>query len=165
MSFFSNGMLKLMDVLVKNRKALFNYEILEKFKAGIVLQGQEVKSIKTGRMSLRGSFVVLKRSASGEHPELFLIGANIPAYQPKNAPGDYEPQRARKLLLTKAEIKQIIGKARQKGLTMVPLKVYTEKGKIKLDFAIVRGKKKTDKREVIKKREAEREIKRALKRG
>lgn len=143
--------------IAENKRALFNYQILEKFKAGIVLIGQEVKSIKNGRVNLRGSFVVLK----GE--EVFLIGAHVPAYQPKNAPADYRPQRTRKLLLTKAEIKQIIGSSRQKGLTMVPLKVYTEKGKIKLDFAVVRGKKKGDKREIIKKREVDREIARAMK--
>lgn len=146
-----------MKTIVENKKAYFNYQILEKFKAGIVLIGQEVKSIKTGKISLRGSFVVLK----GE--EVFLIGANIPPYQPKNAPKDYHPQRSRKLLLKKAEIKHLIGKVKQKGLTMVPLKVYTDKGKIKIEFGIARGKRKFDKREQIKKREVEREIRRALK--
>ncbi len=146
-----------MKTIIENKKALFNYQILEKFKAGIVLIGQEVKSIKTGKVSLLGSFVVLR----GE--EVFLIGANVPPYQPKNAPKDYQPQRSRKLLLKKAEIKHLIGKAHQKGLTMVPLKVYTDKGKIKLEFGIARGKRKFDKREEIKKREIEREIRRALK--
>ena len=146
-----------METIVENKKALFNYQILEKFKAGIVLIGQEVKAIKTGKITLRGSFVVLR----GE--EVFLIGANVPPYQPKNAPKDYQPQRSRKLLLKKAEIKQLIGKARQKGLTMVPLKVYTVKGKIKIEFGIARGKKKFDKRELIKERETEREIHRVLK--
>ncbi|MCD6500603.1 SsrA-binding protein SmpB [bacterium] len=145
--------------IIENKKAYFNYQILEKFKAGIVLQGQEVKSIKSGKISLRGSFVVLR----GE--EVFLIGANIPPYQPKNAPKNYNPQRSRKLLLKKTEIRHLIGKAKQRGLTMVPLKVYTDKGKIKLEFGIARGKKKVDKRELIKKREIEREIKRALKGG
>lgn len=148
-----------MITIIENKKAYFNYQILEKFKAGIVLQGQEVKSIKSGKISLRGSFVVLR----GE--EVFLIGANIPPYQPKNAPKNYNPQRSRKLLLKKTEIRHLIGKAKQRGLTMVPLKVYTDKGKIKLEFGIARGKKKVDKRELIKKREIEREIKRALKGG
>jgi len=146
-----------MKTLVTNKKAQYQYEFLEKFKAGIVLKGQEVKSIKAGRMTLGGSFVVLKEN------EVFLIGANIPPYQPKNAPPDYEPQRSRKLLLKKLEIKKLIGKAKQKGLTIVPLRVYTERGKIKVEFGIARGKKKFDKREKIKKREVEREIKRALK--
>ena len=148
-----------MKTIIENKKALFRYQILEKFKAGIVLIGQEVKAIKTGRISLTGSFVVVR----GE--EVFLIGANIPPYQPKNAPKNYEPQRSRKLLLKKAEIKHLIGKVQQKGLTMVPLKLYTERGKIKLEFGIARGKKKIDKREQIKKREVEKEIKRALKRN
>ena len=146
-------------IITENKKALFRYEVLEKFQAGIVLLGQEVKSIKNGQINLAGSFVVLR----GE--EVFLIGSNVPAYQPKNAPPDYQVQRSRKLLLKKTEIKHLIGKAQQKGLTMVPLKVYTDKGKIKMEFAIVRGKKKFDQREKIKKRETQREIGRALKKN
>ena len=150
-----------MKVILENKKALFNYSILEKFKAGIVLQGQEVKSIKTGKMNLRGSFIIVKESP----PEVFLIGANVPPYQPKNTPSDYDPQRSRKLLLRKSEIKQLIGKAKQKGLTMIPLKVYTDKGKIKIEFGIAKGKRKIDKRTQIKKRETEREIQRVMKGG
>lgn len=146
-----------MTILVENKKAFYDYEILEKFKAGIVLQGQEVKSIKNKRINLQGSFVALK----GE--EVFLIGSHVPAYQPKNAPYDYEPQRPKKLLLKKIEIKHLIGKSRQKGLTMVPLIVYSVKGKIKLDFAIVKAKKKYDKREKIKEREGKREMEREMK--
>jgi len=92
-----------------------------------------------------------------------LINANIPPYQPKNVPEDYNPSRSRKLLLKKKEIKYLIGKLKQNGLTLVPLKVYTKKGKIKLEFGIAKGKKKVDKRELIKKREVEREIRRILK--
>ena len=145
-----------MKPLAENKKAYFNYQVIEKFEAGISLIGQEVKSIKTGRCNLAGSYVVFK----GE--ELFLIGANIPPYQPKNAPQDYNPERLRKLLLTKKEIKHLIGKTKEKGLTLVPLKMYTIKGKIKLEFAIAKGKKKSDKRETIKKRETERDMKREL---
>jgi len=150
-----------MKIILENKKALFNYSILETFKAGVVLQGQEVKSIKTGKMNLRGSFVIVRESP----PEVFLIGANVPPYQPKNTPSDYDPQRSRKLLLRKSEIKQLIGKAKQKGLTMIPLKVYTDKGKIKIEFGIAKGKRKIDKRTQIKKRETEREIQRAMKGG
>ena len=146
-----------MKVLTENKKAYFDYQILEKFDAGLVLLGTEVKSIKLGRINLAGSYVVFK----GE--ELYLIGAKIPPYQPKNAPPDYEPERSRKLLLNKAEIKKLIGKTKQKGLTLIPLKVYTKHAKIKLEFGIGRGKKKIDKRESIKKRETEREIQRELK--
>ena len=145
-----------MRVLAENKKAYFNYQILEKFEAGISLIGQEVKSIKLRRINLAGSYVVLKNS------EVFLVGANIPPYQPKNIPPDYNPERSRKLLLKKSEIKYLIGKVKQKGLTLVPLRVYTKRGKIKLGFGIARGKKKVDKRELIKKREIEREIRRAL---
>jgi len=148
-----------MKILAKNKKAYFKYQILEKFEAGISLIGQEVKSIKSGRINLSGAYVVLKNS------EVYLIGANIPPYQPKNAPADYQPERSRKLLLKKSEIKYLIGKAKQKGLTLVPLRVYTKKGKIKLEFGIAKGLKKFDKRELIRKREVEREIKRVLKRG
>ena len=146
-----------MKILVENKKAFFNYEILEKFEAGISLIGQEVKSLKTRGVNLAGSYVVPKGN------EIFWIGAKIPPYQPKNAPSDYNPQRPRKLLLKKAEIKYLIGKSKQKGLTLIPLKLYTRKGKIKLEFAVCKGKKKFDKREKIKKREIEREIQRALK--
>lgn len=145
-----------MRVLSENKKAYFNYEILEKFEAGMVLIGQEVKSIKTRGISLAGSYVVIKDE------EAHLIGCKIPPYQPKNAPSDYNPGRLRKLLLKKAEIKYLIGKSQQKGLTLMPLKMYTKKGRIKLEFGIVKGKKKADKRETIKKREAERKIKRAI---
>ena len=140
-----------MKTLSENKKARFNYEILEKFEAGIALIGQEVKSIKLGRINLAGSYVVLRSE------EVYLIGANVPPYQPKNAPADYNPERSRKLLLKKSEIKYLIGKVKQKGLTLVPLKVYTRKGRIKLEFGIAKGKKKADKREAIRKKEFKRE--------
>jgi SsrA-binding protein len=146
-----------MKVLAQNKKAYFKYKILEKFEAGIVLIGPEVKSIKSGRINLVGSFVVLKDN------EAYLIGCHIPPYQPKNMPADYNPERSRKLLLKKTEIKHLIGKSKQKGLTLVPLRVYTRKGRIKIEFATVKGKKKVDKREIIKKREVEREMQRELK--
>lgn len=145
-----------MPVLAKNRKAYFDYDIMEKFEAGMVLTGQEVKSIKNGRISLRGSYVFIKNE------EPYLIGCHVPAYQLKNAPADYNPECSRKLLLTKKEIKELIGKTKLKGLTLVPLKVYTTGSLIKLEIGLARGKKKQDKREAIKKREAEREIKRTL---
>ena len=145
-----------MKVFSENKKAYFNYEILEKFEAGINLIGQEVKSIRLGRISLAGSYVVLKEG------EVFLVGANIPPYQPKNAPADYDPERGRKLLLRKKEINYLIGKTRVKGLTLVPLRVYTVKAKIKIEFGVAKGKKQADKREVIKKRDTDREIREEL---
>jgi SsrA-binding protein len=149
--------MKAMKILAENKKAYFNYEILEKFEAGIVLIGQEVKSLKTKGVNLAGNFIVLKNE------EVFWVGANISPYQPKNAPSDYNPERSRKLLLKKSEIKYLIGKSKQKSLTLIPLKLYTTKsGRIKIGFAIAKGKKRFDKREQIKKREVERKIKRAL---
>jgi len=144
-------------ILAENKKAYFNYQILEKLEAGISLIGQEVKSLKTRGVNLTGSYVVVKNE------EVFWIGAAISPYQPKNAPPDYNPQRSRKLLLRKQEIDYLIGKAKQKDLTLIPLRVYTKRGKIKLEFAIAKGKKKFDKREAIKKRDIEKEIKRVLK--
>lgn len=145
-----------MKVYSENKKAFSNYQILEKFEAGISLLGQEVKSIKLGRVNLSGSFVIIKDE------EAFLIGCNIPPYQPKNAPTDYNPQRERKLLLKKNEIKYLLGKYKEKRLTLIPLRFYDKKGKIKLEIALVRGKKKVEKKEEIKKREIDRELKRII---
>lgn len=149
--------MKVMKTLSTNKKVLFNYDILEKFEAGIVLTGQEVKSIRFGRINLMGSYVIIRNN------EAYLINATVPPYQPKNMPQEYDPARARKLLLKKSEIKYLLGKSEQKGLTLVPLRVYTKKGKIKLEFGIGRGRKKADKKELIKKRETDKEIQRELK--
>lgn len=146
-----------MAVIAENKKAYFNYEIIEKFEAGIVLLGQEVKSLKTRGVNLAGSYIILKGN------EAFWVGTKIAPYQPNNTPSDYNPERARKLLLKKKEINYLIGKSRQKGLTLMPLKLYTKNGRIKLEFGIVKGKKKFDKREKIKKRDTERELQRTLK--
>ncbi len=148
-----------MKIIQKNKKAYFDYKILEKFEAGISLTGNEVKSIRLGKISLKGSYVVIKNE------EAFLINCNIPPYQPANAPENHDPERTRRLLLRKKEIRYLIGKTKQKGLTLVPLRVYNKKGKIKIEIGLVKGKKKPDKREKIKKREQEREIRRALKNG
>ncbi|MCX6813924.1 MAG: SsrA-binding protein SmpB [Candidatus Azambacteria bacterium] len=146
-----------MVTFTENRKAYFDYEILETFEAGLVLSGPEVKSIKNGRMNLTGSYI------NFHDGELFLIGASIAPYQPKNQPVDYDPGRSRKLLLRKKEIMSLAGKIKQKGLTLVPLKVYNKGRRIKLEFAVVRGKKQYDKREIIAKREAAKKIERELK--
>ena len=148
-----------MKILAENKKVGFDYQILERFEGGLVLTGQEVKSIRTGKVSLKGAFVVFK----GEEP--YLINATIPPYQPKNAPKDYDPERARKVLLKKKEIKYLLGKSKEKGLTLIPLMLYDRSGKIKVEIVLAKGKKKEDKREEIKKREVEREIRRFLKRG
>ena len=141
----------------ENRKARFNYEILEKYEAGIELFGAEVKSVRGGQMSLEGAFVIIRGG------EAYLINANIPPYQPKNAPQDYDPLRNRKLLLTKKEIAELAGSEKNKSLTIVPLSVYNKGRKIKLELALVKGKKKYDKRENIKRRETDRELRREYK--
>jgi SsrA-binding protein len=145
-----------MPELAFNRKALYDYEFLEKYEAGLVLTGHEVKSAKKGHLSLQGSYVVIR----GE--EAWLLNANVASFQPKNAPPDFEPLRTKKLLLHKHEIQSLIGKTNQKGLTLVPIRVYTKKAKVKLEFALARGKRKADKREKIIKRETKRDIDRAL---
>ncbi|MCK5084458.1 MAG: SsrA-binding protein SmpB [Candidatus Pacebacteria bacterium] len=130
-----------------NKRAHYDYEILEKIEGGLALKGYEVKSIKTGHISLKGAFVTVKRN------ELFLTNASIPAYQPANMPDNYDPERSRKVLAHKNQIKSLIGKISQKGLTLVPIKVYSSHGLIKLEFGVGKGKRKIDKREDIKKRE------------
>ncbi len=145
-----------MKILAENKKAGFDYGILETYEAGLALFGYEVKAIKTGHVSLTGSYVVNKGN------EFYLINALIPPYQPANTPVDYDQKRSRKLLLKKSEITSLIGKSKTKGLTLIPLKLYTKKSRIKLEFALAKGKRKIDKREVIKKRDMEREIGRKL---
>lgn len=139
-----------------NSKALFDYEVLEKYTSGIELNGQEVKSVKNGQCNLRGAFI----SVRGK--EAFLTGADIPAYQPKNAGTDYDPMRPRKLLLSKKELVELEKAEGTKGLTVVPLSLYSKGRFLKLDLAIARGKKKYDKREALKKRDTERDLKRTL---
>ena len=147
----------LMESLAENKKARFDYQILHAYEAGIELKGFEVKAIKSGRINLSGSFVVPK----GE--ELFLLNADIPPYQPLNTPKEYDQKRSRRLLMTKKEIKEILGKAKNDRLTIVPLKVYNKRGLVKIEVALAKPKKSYDKRETTRKRESEREIERTLK--
>jgi len=141
-----------MQIYSENKKAYYDYDILEKFEAGLVLLGTEVKSIKSGHCALSGAYVIIK----GEEP--YLLGAKIPAYQPKNAPADYNPERLRKLLLNKKEIQELMGRSSERGFSLIPLKIYEKSGRIKLEFGLGKGTKKYDKKEKIKKRDVEREI-------
>lgn len=147
---------KTMKIIAKNRKAYFTYEISDKIEAGISLNGQEVKSIKNGQINLMGSFAQINNNL-----EVFLLNANIPAYQPANVK-NYNPDRPRKLILKKQEIKRLFGKTKAKGLTLIPLMVYTQNNLIKVEIGLGKTKKKKDKREAIKKRDFERE-KRSIK--
>lgn len=143
-------------VLVKNRKAYFNYEILEKFESGIVLLGHEVKSLKSGGGNLTGSHVNLRGN------EVFIEKLKISQYE-KSVLEAYNPERTRKLLLSKAEISKLAGAIEEKGVTLIPLECHLKGNLIKVEFALARGKKKYDKRESIKKRDQEKRIKSALK--
>jgi len=145
-----------MPNLTINPRAKFDYHILEKFEAGIVLFGYEAKAVKTNKISLKGSYVTIKRG------EAWLINAQISPYQPKNTPLEYDQTRSRKLLLKKKEISSLIGKTKQKGLTLMPLRVYTKQNRVKLEFGLAKGKRKIDKREKIKKREFNIKKERAL---
>jgi len=149
-----------MHVYSENKKAFYEYEILEKYEAGLVLIGQEVKSIKTGHITLAGSYVVIRAENGTLAP--VLIGAKIPAYQPKNAPADYNPEQSRLLLLNKKEINYLFGKVQQKGFALIPLKIYENRGRLKLEFGLAKGKKKYDKKEKIKERDLERQIRRGV---
>lgn len=136
---------------IVNRRATFDYQLLEKFEAGIALTGPEVKSIKAGHMSLIGSFVRLIRS------EAWLINAQVNPY-PFADNRDYDSRRSRKLLLHKNELLKLAQQTKEKNLTIVPVSCYTKGQIIKLEIALARGKKKQDKREAIKKRDLQREI-------
>lgn len=154
-----------MPTLAVNKRANFDYKILEKFEAGLELLGHEVKSIKTGHVSLKGSFVVLKQARKeGRLPEVYLINAHIPKYKFAGTVKDYDPYRSRKLLLKKSEINRLVGKKKTEGLTLVPIKLYTKRSLIKLEFGLGQGKKKFDKREDIKKKDIERRTRTLTKR-
>lgn len=143
--------------LIENKKVYFDYEVLERFEAGLVLHGFEVKSLRAGQGIINGSRVLVRGG------EAFLVGASIPAWQISNAPKEYDPERPRKLLLNPKEIAQVAAAEGQQGLTVVPISVYNKSGKLKMEIGIARGKKLRDKRETIKKRDTEREMRRSLK--
>jgi SsrA-binding protein len=144
-------------VLTTNRKAYHDYHIDEAFEAGIALTGTEVKSLREGRANLRDGYGAV------EGGEVFLLNCHISPYTPANR-FNHEPLRRRKLLLHRAEIRRLIGKVQEKGLTLVPLSLYLKNGRVKVELALCRGKKQYDKREVVKRRTQEREIADALKR-
>ena len=146
-----------MSVYIDNRKAHFNYSIEESFEAGIELTGFEVKSIKKGQGNINSAFCVVRGG------EAYIINMNIPPYQPHNTDPGYDPERTRRLLLSKKEIKKLGEKDDIKGLTLVPTSLYSKGRYIKVSIAVGRGKKVFDKRDTIKKRELDREISREYK--
>lgn len=142
---------------IENKKVHFNYEILARYEAGIELLGVEVKSLRLGHGSLDGSHVVIRGG------EAFLVGATIQPYQAGNTDSQYDPARNRRLLLTKGEIAELATEESKKGLTIVPVAVYNKGRRIKVEIAVVRGKKTHDKRETLKKREHDRDMMRDVK--
>lgn len=146
-----------MATYIDNRKAHFNYETVSTYEAGLELLGSEVKSIKSGKVSLTGSFCIVRGG------EVFVVGMKIPPYQPKNLGDGYDENRIRRLLLSKKEIKEIADMDSRKGLTIVPMSLYSKGHRIKVEVAIAKGKQTFDKRDTIKKRDAEREIRREYK--
>jgi len=145
-------------IIAKNKKAFFEYHIDEKFEAGIVLVGSEVKSLRDGRASLSDAYAIIKEG------EIFLLHAHIAQYPPSTI-YNHEPKRTRKLLMHSNEIAKLNGKLNQKGLTLIPTMLYFKQGRAKVELALAHGKKKYDKREAIKKRETKRTLGRALRRG
>jgi SsrA-binding protein len=143
--------------LIEHKKARFDYEILKEFEAGIELEGHEVKSLRGKLGKLEGSHVVIRNG------EAYIVGMQVPAYQPKNLKAEYDPERSRKLLLTKKELAELAGMEGQKGLTILPLRVYNKGRNLKVLIAAARGRKKYDKRAVLKERDSRREIDRTLK--
>jgi len=152
-----------MPILAVNKKANFDYQLLEKHEAGLVLFGHEVKAIRAGQASLKGSYISL-RTKNGRS-ELFLVSCQIAPYKQAGPLPDYNQTRERKLLLKHQEIAHLLGKKQEEGLTLIPLKIYTNHSFLKLEFAVARGKKKYDKREAIKKREVNRSLRSLTKRA
>jgi SsrA-binding protein len=144
-------------IIAINRRARRDYEIVESFEAGMVLQGTEVKSLRDGRISFKDSYAKIQDG------EVFLVNAHISPYSHGNVQ-NHDPVRDRKLLLHKAEIKRLTGKTEEKGLTLIPLQAYFVGGRAKLQIALARGKRERDKRDTIMKREAERDMEREIKR-
>jgi len=143
-------------IITTNRKARHDYHILETMEAGIALKGTEVKSLRAGRANLKDSY------AAVENEELFLFGMHISPYDFGNI-YNHEPTRTRKLLMHKKEIRRLIGKIEERGMTLVPLKLYFSKGRAKVELGLAKGKRQYDRRADIAKRDADREMKRALK--
>lgn len=152
-----------MPPLASNKKANFDYEVRDKYEAGLVLFGHEVKAVKDGQVSLKGSFISI-RTKNGK-PELYLINCQISPYKSAGALAGYNQLRERKLLLKRQEIDHLLGKKLTEGLTLIPLKIYTSHSFLKLEFAVAKGKKKYDKRETIKKRDIDRRLRSLTKRS
>ena len=142
--------------LAVNKRATFDYEVIDTIEAGLELLGTEVKSVKHGNIALKGSFVTI------HDEQAWLTNATIPPWQIKNAPPNYDPQRTRRLLIKKSELKSLIGSKQAQGLTIIPLRVYTKRGRIKLEVALARGKKRHQKKEQKREQDIKRDVDRLL---
>lgn len=147
-----------MPTLATNPRAKFDYDILKTYEAGIVLTGQEVKSVREGHVSFKGAYATLKGG------EVWLLNAHISPYKKAGKLQGYDPTASRKLLLHNREIAELIGKVQSQGLTLIPISLYTRGRRLKVELGLARGRKKYEKRAVIKKRAAEREIREQLRR-
>ncbi|MFH0831032.1 MAG: SsrA-binding protein SmpB [Parcubacteria group bacterium] len=145
-----------MSVYAINKRARSDYQLLETYEAGLKLTGPEVKSVKMGGLRLVGAYVTIHAG------QMQLLNAHISRYKPAGPMPEYDPARSRPLLLKKRELREIIGQMHQKGLTLVPIRAYSKRNLIKLEFAVARGKRQYEKRDVLRKREAQRTIARAL---
>lgn len=146
-----------MSTLALNKRAVHDYDLLDKYEGGLVLTGPEVKSAKDGHIQLKGAFVEVRGG------ELWLKNAHISRYKPAGEQPTYDPDRNRKVLVHKRELARLLGKSKTEGLTLIPISVYLSRNLVKLSFAIARGKKQYEKRETIKKREVDREIRARMK--
>jgi SsrA-binding protein len=146
-----------MSDYIVNKKATFDYELLERFEAGVLLSGYEVKAVRAGKASLNGAYVIIRGG------EAYLVNATISPYQVANTPKGYDPERARKLLLSKKELAELERGSENQGLTIVAIKWYNKKRYLKLEIALAKGKKKADKRQILKERDTKRDIDRILK--
>jgi len=146
-----------MSDFVQNKKAYFDYDLLQQYEAGAVLHGYEVKSLRAGKASLSGAYVIIRGK------EAYLVNASISPFQVANTPKGYDPERARKLLLSRKQLEELEVGSEKQGLTIVAIKWYNNKRTIKLGIALARGKKKADKREALKARDNKREIDRIMK--
>jgi SsrA-binding protein len=142
-------------IICTNKQARFDYHLEDRYEAGLVLQGTEVKSLRDGRANLKDSYAVV------DGGEVYLYNCHISPY-PNGGYANHEPQRVRKVLLHRKEIRRLVGKTRERGLTLIPLRLYFLRGKAKVELALARGKKQYDKREDMKQRDADREIERAF---
>jgi len=151
-----------MATLALNKQARHNYHILETYEAGLILKGYEVKAIKGNQANLKGSYISFKKQNGNLVP--FLLQAHIPLYRPAGIVENYEAQAPRQLLLHRSEINRLLGKAKEAGLTLIPLRIYTKHSFLKLEIAVAKGKKQVDKREDIKKRDLDRRLRSLTKR-